>query len=72
MDFAFSDDQQQLRDAATRLFAQRLPDAAVHAAADGEQPHDTALWAELVQLGWVGLSGTTTGGTFLDLSLIHI
>ncbi len=70
MDFAFSDDQQQLREAARRLLAERLPDDRLHAAADGVEPHDRALWSELVGLGWVGVSGAAGGGTFLDEAVL--
>ena len=70
MDFAFSDDQQQLREAARRLLAERLPDSRLHAAADSAEPFDTALWSELVGLGWVGVSAAEGGGSFLDESVL--
>ncbi len=70
MDLAFSDDQQQLRTAARRLFAERVTDERLHAVADGALGHDPELWAELVGLGWVGLSGPDGGGMFLDEAVL--
>ncbi|MFI5099847.1 MAG: acyl-CoA dehydrogenase family protein [Actinomycetes bacterium] len=70
MDFAFSDDQQQLRAAARRLFAERVTDERLAAVADGPVGHDPELWTELVGLGWVGLSAPDGGGTFLDESVL--
>jgi alkylation response protein AidB-like acyl-CoA dehydrogenase len=70
MDFAFSDDQQQLRAAARRLFGERVTDEHLHEVADGARGDDPALWTELVGLGWVGLSGPDGGGTFLDEAVL--
>jgi len=72
VDFAFSDDQIELRAAAARLFAERVPPSRLHALADEPDSagayggHDDALWAELVRLGWVAVSAPDGGGTFLD------
>ncbi len=72
MDFAFSADQEELRAAARRLLADRLPDERIHSAADApdETFVDPTLWAELVGLGWVGLSTPDGGGTFLDEAVL--
>jgi len=71
VDFAFSDDQTQLRSAAAKLFAERVPVARLHAVADepdspGRGGYDAALWDEIVALGWVGISSPDGAGTFLD------
>lgn len=76
MDFAFSDDQIELRTAARRLLAERLPAERLHALADEPDPagayggYDAALWEELVGLGWVGMSTPDGGGTFLDEAVL--
>ncbi len=76
MDFAFSDDQIELRSSARRLLGERLPAERLHAIADepdsagGYRGHDAALWAELVGLGWVGVSTPDGGGTFLDEAVL--
>ncbi len=70
MDFAFSDDQDELRAAARRLLTDRLPDARLHELADSADGTDPALWAELVGLGWVGLSAPAGGGSFLDEAVL--
>ena len=76
MDFAFSDDQLELRSTARRWFADRLPPARIHELADEpDRPgafggHDAMLWAELVGLGWVGISTPGGGGGFLDEAVL--
>jgi alkylation response protein AidB-like acyl-CoA dehydrogenase len=69
VDFAFSTDQDQLRDAARRLLAERLPAPRLHELADGGAA-DLALWAELADLGWVGMSAPDGGGSFLDEAVV--
>jgi alkylation response protein AidB-like acyl-CoA dehydrogenase len=76
MDFAFSDDQLELRSTARRWLADRLPPARIHELADEpDRPgayggHDAILWAELVGLGWVGVSTPGGGGGFLDEAVL--
>ena len=72
MDFAFSADQDELRATARRLLADRLPPERLHALADAGDGDGTssALWSELVGLGWVGLSAPEGGGSFLDEAVL--
>ena len=76
MDFAFSDDQDELRTSVRRLLAERLPAERRHELADEPDPagayggYDRALWSELVGLGWIGVSGPDGGGTFLDEAVL--
>jgi alkylation response protein AidB-like acyl-CoA dehydrogenase len=76
VDFAFSDDQIELRTAAAKLFAERLPAQRLHAIADEPDTvgayggHDPDLWGELVALGWVAVSTSDGGGTFLDEAVL--
>jgi alkylation response protein AidB-like acyl-CoA dehydrogenase len=76
VDFAFSDDQDELRTSVRRLLAERLPAERLHELADQADPagayggYDQALWSDLVGLGWVGVSGPDGGGTFLDEAVL--
>jgi alkylation response protein AidB-like acyl-CoA dehydrogenase len=76
VDFAFSDDQIELRKASAKLFAERLPAQRLHALADEPDAagafggHDAPLWEELVALGWVAVSAPDGGGTFLDEAVL--
>ena len=50
MDFDFSDDAKALRDQARRFFAEKAGPAVARAAMDGADV--SALWREIVDLGW--------------------
>ncbi len=52
MDFDFSDDAKELRLAARRVLDERAGPAAARRAMNGDASYDTALWREIVQLGW--------------------
>ena len=54
MNFEFSDEQQQLRDAARRFLADHSPTTAVRAVLEGEQSYDPALWKGLGEMGFLG------------------
>jgi alkylation response protein AidB-like acyl-CoA dehydrogenase len=54
MHFDFTDEQQEIREAARGLLQQRSPVARVAAAADGGT-RDDALWQEMCDLGWAGI-----------------
>jgi alkylation response protein AidB-like acyl-CoA dehydrogenase len=80
-DFGFGEDEAMLRDTARKLLDDRLPmerlRALVAAAPEpiydkGEPaPWDKQLWAEIVALGWTGLSvGEAEGGS--NISLVGI
>jgi alkylation response protein AidB-like acyl-CoA dehydrogenase len=53
MDFAFSDEQEQLRAAARDYLADRFPAERVVALADSDAGWDPATWKELADLGWL-------------------
>ncbi|HWB66462.1 MAG TPA: acyl-CoA dehydrogenase family protein [Mycobacteriales bacterium] len=53
MDFAFSDEQEQLRTAARRYLADRFPAERVVELADSDAGWDPATWRELADLGWL-------------------
>jgi acyl-CoA dehydrogenase len=54
MDFDFSSEQKQLKEAARRFLADRCPPQAVRAVLDGAAPYDRALWRGLAELGFLG------------------
>jgi alkylation response protein AidB-like acyl-CoA dehydrogenase len=53
MDFAFSDEQEQLRGAARDYLADRYPAERIVALADSDAGWDPAGWRELAELGWL-------------------
>jgi alkylation response protein AidB-like acyl-CoA dehydrogenase len=56
VDFAFSSDQQLLRNAARSVLDERCSPAVVRAAWDDPRGEGDALWKDLAQLGWLGLA----------------
>ena len=56
MDFAFSDEQEQLRREARAFLADRYPAERVAELADSTESWDPASWQELAELGWIGVS----------------
>jgi alkylation response protein AidB-like acyl-CoA dehydrogenase len=53
MDFAFSEDQELLRGAATEFLADQYPIDRVVAIADSETGRDAAAWKQIADLGWL-------------------
>jgi alkylation response protein AidB-like acyl-CoA dehydrogenase len=56
VDFAFSDEQEQLRREARTFLADRYPFERVAELADSDAGWDEASWQELAGLGWIGVS----------------
>jgi alkylation response protein AidB-like acyl-CoA dehydrogenase len=56
MDFAFSDEQEQLRREARTFLADRYPAERVAELADSDEGWDPSSWQELAGLGWIGVS----------------
>ena len=56
MHFAFTPDQEALRTEARRWLDERYPPERVAELADSETGWDPASWAELAELGWLGVS----------------
>jgi alkylation response protein AidB-like acyl-CoA dehydrogenase len=56
VNFAFSDDQNMLRDQAAKFLAARCPTSAVRKILEGEALWDKALWEGIVELGWTGVA----------------
>ena len=56
MDFAFSEEQQMLREQARAFFADKSPPERAAELAVSERGWDRALWPQMAELGWIGLS----------------
>src|SRR5215208_973087 len=56
MNFDFSDEQKQMRDAARKFLAEKCPPKAVREVLDGKAPYDKALWQGLAEMGFLGVA----------------
>src|SRR6187431_3601254 len=56
MNFDFSDEQKQMRDAARKFLAEKCPPKAVREVLDGKVPYDKALWKGLAEMGFLGVA----------------
>jgi alkylation response protein AidB-like acyl-CoA dehydrogenase len=56
VDFSFTDEQEQLRREARTFLADRYPSERVAELADSAEGWDPGSWAELAELGWIGVS----------------
>src|SRR5216110_415164 len=57
MNFDFSDDQKQMRDAARKFLAEQCPPKAVREVLDGKAAYDKRLWQGLAEMGLFGGAG---------------
>jgi alkylation response protein AidB-like acyl-CoA dehydrogenase len=56
MNFDFSDDQKQMRDAARKFLTEKCPPKAVRAVLDGKAAYDQELWKGLAEMGFLGVA----------------
>ena len=56
MDFAFSEEQNMLREQARSFFADKSPHDRVAELAESDEGWDSGLWGQIAELGWIGLS----------------
>ena len=56
MNFDFSDDQKQMRDAARKFLTEKCPPKAVREVLDGKATYDKALWQGLAEMGFLGVA----------------
>src|SRR3954470_7014006 len=56
MNFDFSDDQKQMRDAARKFLSEQCPPKAVRAVLDGKTAYDKELWKGLAEMGFLGVA----------------
>jgi alkylation response protein AidB-like acyl-CoA dehydrogenase len=74
MDFAFTDEQEQLRSEARTFLADRYPADRVAELADSDAGWEPSSWQELAELGWIGVSVPEEAGGaglgFLDEAVL--
>ncbi|MGH2747475.1 MAG: acyl-CoA dehydrogenase family protein [Actinomycetota bacterium] len=74
MDFAFSEEQQMLREQARAFMADKLPLETVAGLADSDDGWDPKSWRQIAELGWVGLSSPEAAGgagmSFIDEAVL--
>lgn len=74
MDFKLTEDQQQLRKVARSFLETKCPATIVRqietAAAGGGPGYLPVHWAEMAEMGWVGLALPEGGGDLVDLAVI--
>ncbi len=56
MDFAFSEEQEMLREQARSFLEDKFSPERVAELADSDEPWDPRSWKEIAELGWIGLS----------------
>lgn len=56
MDFAFSEEQDMLREQARSFLAEKSPHERVAELAQADKGWDSSLWPQVAELGWIGLS----------------
>src|SRR5581483_7893554 len=69
MDFAFSDEQEQLRQEARGLLAKECPTVRVRQVMESPDAHDETLWKKLVESGWTSLGIPEEHGGFGSMGL---
>ena len=55
MNFAFTEEQQMLRDSVRSFLAAKVPSDKVREIMESESGHDDAIWTEMAQLGWLSM-----------------
>ncbi|MFA5121050.1 acyl-CoA dehydrogenase family protein [Zavarzinia sp.] len=74
MNFAFTEDQVMIRDAARAFLGEQVTSTHVRRVMAEAEGYDRALWAEVVALGWTGLiAGEEAGGSglgFVELAIL--
>jgi alkylation response protein AidB-like acyl-CoA dehydrogenase len=56
MNFAFSEEQEELRRYARQWLAERSPSATVRALMESEEGFDRGHWKEMAEMGWLGMA----------------
>ncbi len=56
MDFAFNDEQREIKSTAREFIASRFKPEKVRELAESDTPYDDALWQEMCELGWPGIA----------------
>jgi alkylation response protein AidB-like acyl-CoA dehydrogenase len=56
VDFAFNDEQREIKSTAHDFLASRFKPEKVRQLAESESPYDDALWKQMCELGWPGIA----------------
>jgi len=56
MDFAFNDEQREIKSTAREFIASRFKPERVRELAEGDSPYDEDLWRQMRELGWPGIA----------------
>ena len=56
MDFAFNDEQQEIKSTAREFIAARFKPEKVRELAESASPYDEGLWGQMCELGWPGIA----------------
>ena len=56
MDFAFNDEQREIKSTAREFIASRFKPEKVRELAESDSPYDDGLWKEMCELGWPGIA----------------
>ncbi|MGQ0848881.1 MAG: acyl-CoA dehydrogenase family protein [Actinomycetota bacterium] len=74
MNFAFSDEQEELRRLTRKWLTDKAPSPVVRRLMESETGYDVALWKEMAQLGWQGMAIPEeyggAGFSFLELAIL--
>ncbi len=70
MDFALSDDQEELRKVARSFLKTRCPTAEVRRLEADGSGWSPELWSEMAEMGWVGMALPGGGGDLVDLAVV--
>jgi alkylation response protein AidB-like acyl-CoA dehydrogenase len=74
LDFAFSSEQEMLRESARRFLTTQCSSQFVRRMMADNTAHDQALWGKLVEMGWLAMVVPERygghGGSFLDLTVV--
>jgi alkylation response protein AidB-like acyl-CoA dehydrogenase len=74
MNFAFTEEQQMLRDSVRSFLADRVPSEKVREIMETDSGHDEALWSEMADLGWHSMHIPEeyggAGFSFLELGVV--
>ncbi len=75
MDLSFSSEQNMLRDSAAKFLANECPSEKVREIEESAEGYSAELWAQVAELGWLGMAFPEAyggfDGTFMDLIVIQ-
>jgi alkylation response protein AidB-like acyl-CoA dehydrogenase len=70
MDFALSEDQEELRKVARSFLETRCPTSEVRRLETDDLGWSPEVWSEMAEMGWVGMALPDGGGDLIDLAVV--